>query len=158
MEFSRQEYWSELPFPLPGDLPDPGMEPESPASPVWSGRFFTASATWEAPRVQFSSLQSLSHVQLFVTPMESTRLLCPWDSPGKKTGVDCHFLLQGMFPTQGLNLHLLCLSALPGGFFITVPLGKPHRRYIIDANFHLIWASLVAQMVKNLASMQETWV
>ena len=31
MEFFRQEYWSELPFPSPGDLPDPGMEPGSPA-------------------------------------------------------------------------------------------------------------------------------
>ena len=39
MEFSRQEYWSGLPFPTPGDLPDPGIEP---ASPVLAGRFFTA--------------------------------------------------------------------------------------------------------------------
>ena len=31
MEFPRQEYWSELPFPPPGDIPDPGMEPVSPA-------------------------------------------------------------------------------------------------------------------------------
>ena len=31
------------------------------------------------------------------------RLLCPWDFPGKNTGVGCHFLLQGIFPTQGLN-------------------------------------------------------
>ena len=31
MEFSRQEYWSELPFPSPGDLPDPGIEPRSTA-------------------------------------------------------------------------------------------------------------------------------
>ena len=31
MGFSRQEYWSELPFPSPGDLPDPGIEPRSPA-------------------------------------------------------------------------------------------------------------------------------
>ena len=31
MGFSRQEYWSELPFPSPGDLPDPGTEPRSPA-------------------------------------------------------------------------------------------------------------------------------
>ena len=38
-----------------------------------------------------------------------TRLLCPWDSPGKKTGVACHFLLQGIFQTQGLHLSLLCL-------------------------------------------------
>ena len=35
------------------------------------------------------------------------RLLCPWDSPGKNTGVGCHFLLQGIFLTQGSNLHLL---------------------------------------------------
>ena len=31
------------------------------------------------------------------------------DSPGKNTGVGCHAVLQGIFPTQGLNLHLLCL-------------------------------------------------
>ena len=36
-------------------------------------------------------------------------LLCPWDSPGKNTGVCCHALLQGIFPTQGLNPNLLCL-------------------------------------------------
>ena len=35
--------------------------------------------------------------------LKPTRLLCPWDSPGKNTGVGCHFLLQGIFPTQGLN-------------------------------------------------------
>ena len=44
----------------------------------------------------------LSCVRLFVTPWTvPARLLCPWDSPGKNTGVDCHFLLQGIFPTQG---------------------------------------------------------
>ena len=36
-------------------------------------------------------------------------LLCPWDSPGKNTGVGCHFLIQGIFLTQGANLALLCL-------------------------------------------------
>ena len=39
-EFSGQEYWSGLPFPTPGDLPDPGIEPESLASPALAGRFF----------------------------------------------------------------------------------------------------------------------
>jgi len=48
MEFSRQEYWSGLPCPPPGDLPDPGMEPTSLISPTLEGRFFTTSATWEA--------------------------------------------------------------------------------------------------------------
>ena len=38
--FSRQEYWSGLPFPSPGDLPDPGIEPISLAFPALAGRFF----------------------------------------------------------------------------------------------------------------------
>ena len=40
--FSRQEYWSELPFPLPRHLPDPGIEPVSPVSPALTSRFFTS--------------------------------------------------------------------------------------------------------------------
>ena len=47
--FSRQEYWSGLPFPSPGDLANPGIEPKSLRSPALAGRFFTTSATWEAP-------------------------------------------------------------------------------------------------------------
>ena len=39
MEFSRQGYWSGLPFPMPGDRPDPGTKPVSPASPAVAGRF-----------------------------------------------------------------------------------------------------------------------
>ena len=35
--------------------------------------------------------------------LQPTRLLCPWDSPGKNTGVGCHAFLQGIFPTQGSN-------------------------------------------------------
>ena len=46
--FSSQEYWSGLPFPAPGDLPDPGIEPASLVSPALAGRIFTTSATWEA--------------------------------------------------------------------------------------------------------------
>ena len=41
MEFSRQEYWSVLPFAPPGDLPDPGIKLMTPASPALAGRFFT---------------------------------------------------------------------------------------------------------------------
>ena len=47
MGFSRHEYWSGLPFPSPGDLPDPGIKP---ASLLLAGGFFTTSATWEARR------------------------------------------------------------------------------------------------------------
>ena len=48
MGFSRQEYWSALPFPTLEDLPDPGIELLSLAPPAWAGRFFTTSATWKA--------------------------------------------------------------------------------------------------------------
>ena len=49
MGLSRQEYWTGLPCPPPGDLPDPGIEPVSPVSPTLAGGFFTTSATWKAP-------------------------------------------------------------------------------------------------------------
>ena len=43
--------------------------------------------------------------------LEPTRLLCPWNFPGKNTGVGCHFFFQGIFATQELNLCLLCQQA-----------------------------------------------
>ena len=45
--FSRQEYWSGLPCPPPGDLPNPGSEPVSLMSPELAGRFFTIHTTWD---------------------------------------------------------------------------------------------------------------
>ena len=57
MDFSRQEYWIGLPFPSPGDLPNPGIKPASPAS---AGRFFATSATWEAPKRDVGLPQWLS--------------------------------------------------------------------------------------------------
>ncbi|ELR60425.1 hypothetical protein M91_18992, partial [Bos mutus] len=44
MGFPRQEYWSGLPFPTPGDLPDPGIKPASLVSPALAGGFFTTIA------------------------------------------------------------------------------------------------------------------
>ena len=41
MEFSRREHWSGLPFPMPGDLPEPGIKPMSLVPPAFGGRFFT---------------------------------------------------------------------------------------------------------------------
>ena len=55
--------------------------------------------------------QLRSCVQLFA------RLLCPWNFPGKNTEVGCHFLLQGIFLTQGSNLHLLHLFILKKIYF-----------------------------------------
>ena len=54
----------------------------------------------------------LSLVWFFVTPWTvAHQALLSMDSPGKNTGVGCHFLLQGTFATQGSNLHLLCWKA-----------------------------------------------
>ena len=67
-------------------------------------------------------LSRFSHVQLFEEP---TRLLCPWDPPGKNTGVGCHSLLQGIFQTQGSNLQLLRLLHWQAGSLPLVPPRKP---------------------------------
>ena len=54
------------------------------------------------------------------------KILCPWYFPGKNTRVGCHFLLQGIFWTQGLNPGIKPTSpALAGRLFITEPPGKP---------------------------------
>ena len=59
--------------------------------------------------------------------LETARLLCPWSPPGKNTGVGCHFLLQRIFLTQGLNLCLL------------------HCRWI----FFFLWATKEAQSISS---------
>ena len=76
--------------------------------------FFLPLAPSRKPKDPLISVQSLSRVRLFATPWTRllfatppTRLLCSWASPGKNTGVGCHFLLQWIFRTQGLNLGLL---------------------------------------------------
>ena len=79
--FSRQEYWSELQCPPPGDLPDPGIEPASLTSPALAGRFFTTSATWEAWNlVQFS--HSVVSDSLWPHALQHTRPPCPSPTPG----------------------------------------------------------------------------
>ena len=50
MRFSRQEYWSGLPFPSPGDLPNSGTKPVPLTSPSLAGGFFTTSTTWGDPK------------------------------------------------------------------------------------------------------------
>ena len=75
--FSRQEHWSGLPFPSP----------------------MHESEKWKWSRSVVSD-SSRHH------GLRPTRLLHPWDFPGKSTGVGCHCLLQGIFPTQGSNMGL----------------------------------------------------
>ena len=55
-----------------------------------------------------------------------TRLLCPWDSPGKNTGMHCQTLLQGIFPNQGLT-HVSMFPALAGRFFTAGATGEAQQ-------------------------------
>ena len=57
--------------------------------------------------------------------LQPARLLCPWDTPGKNTGVGCYALLQGIFPTQGSNLCLLCVLYWQADSLPLAPPGKP---------------------------------
>ena len=68
--------------------------------------------------------------------LQPTRVLCPWDFPGKNTGVGYHFLLQGIFPTQGLNPQLLHWQA------DSLPLSHPGCPSVLLAT-HLKMISLV---------------
>ena len=75
-------------------------------------------------------LKKKMHTQLCPTlqpcELEPARLLCPWDFPGKNTGVGCHFLLQGIFPPRDWTRvsHVSCIA---GGFFTTELPGKPRH-------------------------------
>ena len=77
-----------------------------------------------------------------------TRLLCPWDFPGKNTGVGCHSLLQGIFLTLGLN---------PSRALAAIALWEALAS-CIGRDFTAAWDSLVAQLVKNPPATWETWV
>ena len=63
MGFSRQEYCRGLPFPPPGDLSDPGIEPASPVSPAWAGGFFTIVPPGKPKRM-------FGHIKLSLREME----------------------------------------------------------------------------------------
>ena len=82
-------------------------------------------------RVHAKSLQS--HQTLRRQRPWPARLLCPWDSLGKNTGVGFHFLLQGPSPTQGLNLHLM--SPTVAGVFFTTSITWEVQRYFITLFF-----------------------
>ena len=85
MGFSRQEYWSGVPSPSP-----------------------VLSTSRVQCKVHCSLLKHLNHLQLFSTL--PARLLCPWDSPGKNTGVGHHFLLQCMKVKSESEVAQSCLT------------------------------------------------
>ena len=98
-------FWASLcsprPCALPGLCAPPGMFDQLNRIP---------GTRWMVCCCLFSSVISDSVQPHGLYP---TRHLCPWDSPGKNPGVGCHALLQGIFPTQRLNLGLLHCRQIP---------------------------------------------
>ena len=91
---------------MPWDLPNPEIEPTSLMPSGLAGRFFTTSATWEA-LVLTCAVLTHSVVSDVLQPhgLQGARLLYPWGSPGKSTGVACHSCpTPGDLPNPGL-LH-----------------------------------------------------
>ena len=102
MEIFRQGYWSGLPFPSPGDLPNPGIELGTPSLQA-------DSLLPEPPLEAQSESENHSVVSSFFLHhgLQLARLLCPWNSAGKNTVVGSLTILQGIFQTQWLNQGLL---------------------------------------------------
>ena len=152
MGFSRQEYWSGLPFPPTGDLPNPGIAPASPKSPVLAAAAakllqscptlcnpidgsppgspvpgILQARTLEWVAISFFNAWKWKWSCSVVSDswrhhgLQLTRLLHPWDFPGKSTGVGCHCLLP-LYRQMG---------SLP-----LAPPGKPRQTAVV-----LLWPS-----------------
>ena len=86
--------------------------------------------------------------------LQPARLLCPWDSSGKNTGVCCHYLLQGIFLTQGSNLSLSRLLDQQADSLPLVPPGKPGPDKYFLFNYSSISCFLVSVFKFKIAFMQ----
>ena len=84
--------------------------------------------------------------------LQPTSLLCSWDFPGKNTRVGWHFCLQGIFPIQGLNLHLMHLLNWQANSLLPAPPGMPLYFVVSTIMFHSYVISL-----GNWASSWNRW-
>ena len=101
MGFSRQEYWSGLPCPPPGDLPYPGMEPVPPASLAFAGRFITASTTWEA-----LCSKHMFEIELFIFYFASCLIPQKQKLPSDQAGIHECLHFQGSLQSDKGRLQL----------------------------------------------------
>ena len=145
IEFSRQEYCNGLPFPLPGDLSDPGIKPASPMSPALAGRFFTT----EPPGKPISNRYLLTDCPLFHThtPMKSKALGCPFlgaQAPHQATGwveTICRVSDWKDLP----SLFSICLFAIQRGrgkLFLILIL-RTASTFISKKNSFLCWEGML---------------
>ena len=101
MGFSWQEYWSGLPCPPPGDLPNPGIKLASLTFPALAGSFFTTSTTWEA---QSGSPNSSQFLTISIVQSSLIQLLSQ-NSPSHTTSTISFLHTTPEFKTSALNSH-----------------------------------------------------
>ena len=159
MRFFMQEHWSGLPFPSPGDLPHPGIEPGSPAlqadslpTELWRKPSAYNSVTLLLTQDEIYRLQVFHHRLEYLFPMwhsflcsaaQTCQTLCdPMDCilpvssvhgifHGRNTGASCWFLLQGIFPTQESNPGFLHLLRWQAYSLLLSHLGSPDIYHIL---------------------------
>ena len=113
--FPRQEYWSGLPCPPPGDLPDPGIEPSSHTSPALAGGFFTTSTTWKPSNILLAFIQvtvNISRIGI-ITVIKVNILLClmfvaEWK--GREKNLPAFSAAEIRWRLQFSQLSLLCVD------------------------------------------------
>ena len=125
MGFSRQKYWSGLPCPPPGHLPDPGIEPESLASPAMAGKFFTTSPIWEDHDANFKCKHK--NIQLICRNTETAQFIA-------HTCIEIPFLLGQrkccMKLGQLFLFHFLIYSLSVNTFIFLVSEGKLLKKHL----------------------------
>ena len=92
-------------------------------------------------------LLSILYLIFFFSHKWPARLLCSWDSLGKNTGVGCHVLLQGIFLTQGSNLHLLRLWNWQAG---SLPLEPPGKQSLNSSLLFVSFPVLLKRILFNV--------
>ena len=116
-----------MPFPPPGNLPDPRIEPKPPVSTALAegffttvppgkpalcsaGHYFNVMEYWLGPSHEAAATaKSLQSCPTLCNPIDNSPPgSCPWNSPGKNTGVGCHFLLQCMKVKSESEVAQLC--------------------------------------------------
>ena len=129
MGFSRQEYWGRLPFPSPGDLPNPGIKPPmSPATLALAVRFFTTSATWEASICGHNSTTRLRKGAVFPLQLNELRSHVSFLSE-KSVGSHSPSSHPDLFPgsIRTLSPPVLHSSSLDSAKFTN----SPQRHYVV---------------------------
>ena len=143
MEFSRPEYWSGLPFSSPWDLPNPGIELTSLASPALAGGFFIRSTTWVVLWL------SVHTANWFDEEIESV-CVCVWESV-------CTGERQLRIVPSGANRIDCQITFHPFGSHCVSCIWLPH---FLCRELHLIWCSLLWEYggtERTLALDSETW-